>query len=107
MKPDYRAMYFHSAGQLATTVDVLDTTVKMMRANVTASADTASALQSNIIASSEIMQINSAAAAETAKALQANIQAAADAITALEELTEKIKATMLKTEEMFIEADQD
>jgi len=33
MKPDYKAMYYHSTGQLATTVDVLEATVKMMRAN--------------------------------------------------------------------------
>ncbi|MCL2212262.1 MAG: hypothetical protein FWB93_00295 [Oscillospiraceae bacterium] len=30
MKPDYKSMYFHMAGRMATTVDVLETTVKML-----------------------------------------------------------------------------
>ena len=75
MKPDYKAMYYHSTGQLTTTVDVLETTVNIMRAN----SDATSALQ----------------------------QASAAAVTALEELTEKIKITMKKTENMFISSEEE
>ena len=33
---DYKAMYYHLAGRMATTVDVLDATTNIMEANATA-----------------------------------------------------------------------
>ena len=31
MKPDYKAMYFHMAGRMATTVELLETTVQILK----------------------------------------------------------------------------
>ena len=59
--PDYKAMYFHQAGQTATVIEVMEATVRALKA-----------------VSCE-----------------------------LEALTQKLKETQLKTEEMFIRCEEE
>jgi len=80
--PDYKSMYYHLAGRMATAVDVLEATTDIFHA-------TTITLQAN---------------ADTIQASTDTIKAASNALT---NLAEKLKMAQQSTEDMFINDDDD
>ena len=87
---DYKSMYYHLAGRMATAIDVLEATTTIMKANVNIMESHVKSMEVHI------------------QSMEASVKSAKDSVEALAELKEKLKFAQQTTEEIFmVTADND
>ena len=86
---DYKSMYYHLAGRMATAIDILEATTTIMQSNAKIMESHVKSMETHI------------------KSMEASVKSAMDSVDALIELKEKLKKAQLITEEMFMDTADD